>query len=348
MQRKLISFFILIFISFPSFSTIFFKETFDRNWKERWVFSENDPDLGKWVLSPGKWFGNPRVDIGLKSKTNNKLYAISSKFWEEIQSTENKTIVIQFSVKFTQDIECGGGYIQIFGSDADQKVLDRENEYKILFGPDICAKHKRIQFILGYNNSKLMWKKVVDWEKDKFTHVYTLVLKPENQYEVWVDLKKIESGSLLNDWNFNQFEEYIESNLENQNKNSKKIIFKNLGLIALKFAQVQSGTIFDNILITDDFEYAVKFAQNTWGKSKEIEKEKFFEIQEKMKIIEEKMKRNETIESDLEIESELEIDSDLEFELESDFEIQSEWEVETDLEIDLKLKKKSKSEKKEL
>lgn len=36
--------------------------------------------------------------------------------------------------------------------------------------------------------------------------------------------------------------------------------------------QVKSGTIFDNFLITDDEEYAVKFGKETWGATKDPEK----------------------------------------------------------------------------
>ena len=36
--------------------------------------------------------------------------------------------------------------------------------------------------------------------------------------------------------------------------------------------QVKSGTIFDNVLITDDEEYASEFAKETWEKTKDPEK----------------------------------------------------------------------------
>lgn len=36
--------------------------------------------------------------------------------------------------------------------------------------------------------------------------------------------------------------------------------------------QVKSGTIFDNVLITDDEEYASEFGQETWGETKDPEK----------------------------------------------------------------------------
>ena len=36
------------------------------------------------------------------------------------------------------------------------------------------------------------------------------------------------------------------------------------------YIQVKSGTLFDNIIITDDPALAKKFAEDTWGKHKEV------------------------------------------------------------------------------
>lgn len=62
------------------------------------------------------------------------------------------------------------------------------------------------------------------------------------------------------------------------------------------FLQVKSGTIFDNILITDDPDYAEKFGKETWGKTKDAEK-KMKESQEeeerKSREEEEKKKKDE-------------------------------------------------------
>ena len=35
-----------------------------------------------------------------------------------------------------------------------------------------------------------------------FTHVYTLIVRPDNTYEVKIDNKKVESGALESDWEF--------------------------------------------------------------------------------------------------------------------------------------------------
>jgi calreticulin len=35
-----------------------------------------------------------------------------------------------------------------------------------------------------------------------FTHLYTLILNPDNTYEVLIDNEKAESGTLEEDWDF--------------------------------------------------------------------------------------------------------------------------------------------------
>lgn len=48
-----------------------------------------------------------------------------------------------------------------------------------------------------------------------------------------------------------------------------------LKYVGFELWQVKAGSIFDNILVTDDAEYAEKFRTETWGKMKDVEKEKF-------------------------------------------------------------------------
>lgn len=41
-------------------------------------------------------------------------------------------------------------------------------------------------------------------QDDVFTHLYTLIVRPDNTYEVKIDNAKVESGSLEEDWDFLQ------------------------------------------------------------------------------------------------------------------------------------------------
>lgn len=39
-------------------------------------------------------------------------------------------------------------------------------------------------------------------QDDEFTHLYTLVVRPDNTYEVKIDNARVESGNLEEDWDF--------------------------------------------------------------------------------------------------------------------------------------------------
>ncbi len=55
-------------------------------------------------------------------------------------------------------------------------------------------------------------------------------------------------------------------------EDSNLYLYKDLGVIGFDLWQVKSGTIFDNVIITDSVQSAEKFAADTWGKTKDAEK----------------------------------------------------------------------------
>ncbi|NXT86417.1 CALR3 protein, partial [Anhinga rufa] len=102
------------------------------SWRRRWVNSESKPGLGKFKLTAGKFYGDPVQDKGLQTSENSKFYAISSRF--KPFSNKAKTLVVQYTVKHEQKIDCGGGYVKIFSSNLDQKNLSGDSRYYIMFG----------------------------------------------------------------------------------------------------------------------------------------------------------------------------------------------------------------------
>jgi calreticulin len=71
-----------------------------------------------------------------------------------------------------------------------------------MFGPDICGPKAMVHAIFSYNGTNYNLKKNVLAPKDTLTHTYTLVVKPDQTYEILVDSKSQASGSLLEDWDF--------------------------------------------------------------------------------------------------------------------------------------------------
>ena len=68
-------------------------------------------------------------------------------------------------------------------------------------GPDICGPGtKKVHVIFNYKDKNHLVKKDIRCKDDVYTHLYTLIVKPDNTYEVLIDNEKAESGSLEEDW----------------------------------------------------------------------------------------------------------------------------------------------------
>jgi len=374
----------LSFLAFVAlaYATTYFKETFDDSYTSRWVFSnwkQSSNEAGKWGYTAGDFYGDAEADKGLATTQDARFYAASAKFPKHF-SNDGKDLVIQFSVKFPQKIDCGGGYIKVLPSIVDQENFGGDSTYHIMFGPDICgASTKKVHVIFHYpkkgeKGENLLIKKEIRAETDQLTHVYTLIVHPDNTYEVRVDGTKRESGSLLDDWDFlapkkikdpsvskpsdwvdeamiddpddkkpsgwedipktiadpdaekpsdwNDEEDgaweppqienpeykgewkpkrisnpaykgaWVHPEIDNPEYKQDDTLYRyhDIGAVGVDIWQVKSGTIFDNIIVTDSVAEAEAFLQETYGKHKDAEKQMFDEI-EKTKKEEEDAKR---------------------------------------------------------
>jgi calreticulin len=83
----------------------------------------------------------------------------------------------------------------------DQKTLNGDSPYNMMFGPDICGSSTRkTHLIFNYKGKNHLIKKEIKAETDEFTHLYTLILSPNNTYRVEIDGAEVASGSLKEDW----------------------------------------------------------------------------------------------------------------------------------------------------
>lgn len=184
---------------------IYFSEKFEdgESYSDRWVESTfKGAEQGQFKLSHGKFYGDAEADMGIQTSTDARFYGISSKI-EPAFTNEGKSLVLQFTVKHEQKIDCGGGYAKLYPKDLDQKNLHGDSKYLIMFGPDICGySTKKVHVIFHYNGKNLLIKKEIKCKDDELTHLYTLVLNPDNTYVVKIDNEKVESGKLEEDWDF--------------------------------------------------------------------------------------------------------------------------------------------------
>ncbi|CAG8729077.1 22445_t:CDS:2 [Cetraspora pellucida] len=353
MRRSAIFFVIglLALITLTS-AEIYLKETFsDNDWEKRWIHSKHKEDLGTFEVTAGDFYAHEIESRGLQTTQDAKFYAISTKF-DKIIDNSDKDLVVQFSVKHEQNIDCGGGYVKLLPPEFDMLSFKGESLYNVMFG----GENKQI-------------KKTLKAPSDQLTHLYTLILKPDHTYKVLIDNVEEASGTLEEDFDLLPPKEIIDANAKKpddwddiaeipdpddhkpadwvdhpstipdpdakkpddwddemdgdwepphisnpdykgvwQPKKIPNPKYKgewkapmipnpdfvpepqlhayNSAFIGFDLWQVRSGTIFDNILITDDVETAEAFANETFVKFRDAEKEakrKLDELEKKEK-----------------------------------------------------------------
>ncbi|GJU14795.1 calreticulin-3 [Tanacetum coccineum] len=182
-------------------SEIIFEERFNDGWQSRWVKSDwkkSEGKAGSFKHTAGSWSGDPD-DKGLQTTTDARHFAISAKIPEF--NNKNRTLVLQYSIKLEQDIECGGGYIKLMSGYVNQKKFGGDTPYSVMFGPDICGTQtKKLHVILSYQGQNYPLKKDLQCETDKLTHFYTFVLRPDASYTILIDGRERDSGSMYTDW----------------------------------------------------------------------------------------------------------------------------------------------------
>jgi calreticulin len=145
-------------------------------------------------LSAGKYFTDETKERGLKTLDDARFYQLTTKFDEF--SNKDKTLVVQYSLKQDQRIDCGGGYVKLHPAGIDQQNYDGDSVYNIMFGPDICGATRRTHLILTRNGQNHLIKEDIPTETDTVTHVYTLILNPDNTFQVLIDNKESRAGNL--------------------------------------------------------------------------------------------------------------------------------------------------------
>lgn len=103
---------------------------------------------------------------GIQTSEDARFYALSRKF--KPFATEGKDLVVQFTVKHEQNIDCGGGYVKVFDCSLNQEDMHGESPYRLMFGPDICGPGtKKVHVILNYKDKNVLINKDIRCKVNK-------------------------------------------------------------------------------------------------------------------------------------------------------------------------------------
>ncbi|XP_022557248.1 calreticulin-1 isoform X2 [Brassica napus] len=138
-------------------------------------------------------------------------------------------------------------------------------------------------------------KKPEDWD-DEEDGEWTAPTIPNPEYNGEWKPKKIKNPNYKGKWKAPMIDN------PDFKDDPELYVFPKLKYVGVELWQVKSGSLFDNVLVCDDPEYAKQLAEETWGKLKDAEKAAFDEAEKKRE--EEESKDAPTADSDAEDEQE--------------------------------------------
>ncbi|GJQ65294.1 hypothetical protein Trydic_g7414 [Trypoxylus dichotomus] len=175
------------------------KDTFEKHWiksaaKKEGISEDIAKYDGLWLIETPDRDGLPG-DKGLVLKSKAKHSAISAKLSRPF-IFNSKPLIVQYEVVFQDGQECGGAYLKLLTDGPETKNLANfqdKTPYTIIH---VNPKNGTIE----EKHCKKPKDRLEDYFNDKLPHLYTLVVKPDNTYEIIIDNKVVNSGSLLEDF----------------------------------------------------------------------------------------------------------------------------------------------------
>ncbi|KAJ9163979.1 hypothetical protein P3X46_023598 [Hevea brasiliensis] len=181
-------------------------ESFEDSFEGRWIVSDKDDYKGVWKHAKSEGHD----EYGLLVSEKARKYAIVKEL-DNPAILKDGTIVLQFETRFQNGLECGGAYLKYLRPQEagwTPKDFDSESPYSIMFGPDKCGATNKVHFILKHKNPKsgeyiehhLKFPPSVP--SDKLTHVYTAILKPDNELRILIDGEEKKKANFLSSDDF--------------------------------------------------------------------------------------------------------------------------------------------------
>jgi calreticulin len=146
-------------------------------------------------------------------------------------------------------------------------------------------------------------EKPADWEKPEFIEDPE-AKKPDDWDEEmdgqWAPAK-INNPDYKGEWKAKQIDNpdykgpWVHPKIDNPDYKPDSMLYRysDIGAVGFDLWQVKAGTIFDNILVTDNAEYAAEVGKETWGATQEPEKAAFEKIAAAEKEAEEEKRKAE-------------------------------------------------------
>jgi calnexin len=120
-----------------------------------------------------------------------------------------RLIAPRYEVKLQNGLECGGAYLKLLTESPEgiqaQEFSDK-TPYTVMFGPDKCGATNKVHFIFRHKNpvsgeyEEKHLTSAPSARISKLSTLYTLIVRPDQTFEIKINEEHVKSGSLLEDF----------------------------------------------------------------------------------------------------------------------------------------------------
>lgn len=130
-----------------------------------------------------------------------KFYDISADIGKTINN-RGKLLIISYTMKQEKDENHTMASIKLFGEGLNQKRLNQSTDYEICFGPNYGSTNdkRHFDYFMRFGNQTYQSSRILHCIMDKYTHMFTLIIRPNNTAQLLVDGKPIHEGLLREDF----------------------------------------------------------------------------------------------------------------------------------------------------
>ncbi len=178
-------------------------ESFEEG-KGRWVASKHKDFTGVWDLDKSDVIApsNTRLMMSSVGQRHAIFHTLSS-----LLQIGSEDFVFQYEVNAANGLGCDGAYVKLLQkTELNEEAFHAGSPYTIMFGPDKCGSTNKVHFIFQHKNpitgvfEEKHLRDAPAVKLDKRTHMYTLVVRPDNSFEILIDGESAKKGSLLEDF----------------------------------------------------------------------------------------------------------------------------------------------------
>ena len=145
---------------------------------------------------------------GFKAIGPGKYFSALSNDFQQILFPGQDDLILQFIAEIPVSVNYGNVIVKLLPEDLNPEQFTRETPFYLKFGPRTGGDTKFI-FEIFQNGKHGIFKKHIRPPHDGQGHLFKLIVRTDNSYEIYVDNAKKDDGSIIEDFEWTETESVV-------------------------------------------------------------------------------------------------------------------------------------------